>query len=66
MARWSRDEIDALKERIRRIDPELLVAAKEVDPALRDYALTLTPLERLALGTRSAHGMSRFRRGPSS
>jgi len=54
----------AVREAIRRTDPELLAAADEVDRATLAYSASLTPLERLRAATDNAHALARFSRVP--
>jgi hypothetical protein len=59
------EELEALKARLRAIDPDLVDAAADVEPALLAYSLSMSPLERLEAATKSAHGLARFRHDPS-
>lgn len=52
-----------LEQRLASIDPELVAAADEVDLSLLRWSLSLTPLERLRVCTRTADSLERLRRG---
>ncbi len=58
--------MDAVKERLRREDPDVLAAVADVDPATLDFAASMSPLDRLSDATTNAHALARFRRVPSS
>jgi hypothetical protein len=45
---------------MRSIDPLILAAAREVDVALIDWALSLSPTERLRACTRATAALGRF------
>ncbi len=53
---------ESIQDWLARVDPELLVAAEEVDVISLDAALALSPLERLRACTRAARGLASFRR----
>ena len=46
-------------------DPLIVQAAREVDRSLLDWALTLSPRERLRACTKAGVALARFKRGPS-
>lgn len=46
-------------------DPLVQQAAREVDPTLLDWALSLSPRERLRACTRATNALSRFARDTS-
>lgn len=61
-----RARIDAVKERLRREDPDVLAAVADVDEATLAFAAAMSPLERLEAATANAHALTRFRRVPPS
>ena len=48
------------------IDPVILEAAEEVDPRLLDWALQLSPRERLRACSNAAGALGRFAHAPSA
>jgi hypothetical protein len=48
------------------IDPLVLEAVREVDASLLDWALSLTPRERLRASTKAAAALGRYRHDPPS
>lgn len=62
----SYEDLEALKARLRALDPDLVAAVQDVDRGLLALALEMSPLERLKAATRAAHGLARFRLVSSS
>jgi len=55
-------DLEQLRERIRALDPDLLLAVEEVDRSLIALALDKTPLERLAFSEQMLRTLTSFRR----
>jgi non-ribosomal peptide synthetase component F len=53
---------DALLERVRVEDPDLVLAAEEIDRDLLDWFATLTPRQRLDRAARMGTELERLRR----
>jgi len=62
----SRQDLDGLLQRVRAIDPDLVLAADEVDGDLLDWFAGLSPRERLNRAARMGaelESLGRARRG---
>ena len=62
MKRFTQEDLDALRERIRAIDPLMVEAEADVDPATLEFAADMAPLLRLASALSNAYALARFRR----
>jgi hypothetical protein len=62
----TRSDLETLQARLREIDPDLVLAADEVDEDLLDSFSALTPRERLDRAARVAAGLNRLRRAERS
>jgi hypothetical protein len=60
-----RGDYDRLRRHLAAMDPLVVEAADEVDPALIQWALSLTPWERLCASADALRFLSGFHRGTS-
>jgi hypothetical protein len=60
--RVSSRSFDELLERVRALEPDIALAAKEVDHDLIDWFSTLTPRQRIDRAGRMAFDLERLRR----
>ena len=58
---YSRQEVDAIYERVRLIDPDLVAAAEEQDSELIHWYSSLEPKQRLRRGVRAGEAFQRLR-----
>lgn len=57
----TRAELEAVFERVRAIDPDLVAAVDDVDETLLDWTAALTQSERLRASTQAARAIQRLR-----
>jgi hypothetical protein len=62
----SGNSLQDIEAELARRQPLLVAAAAEVDTTLIDWALSLTPLERLRACSRAARALARWRHVPSN
>jgi hypothetical protein len=60
------NRVQEIEAELARRHPLLVAAASEVDTTLIDWALSLTPLERLRACSRAARALTGWRRAPSN
>ena len=61
-----KDRMDAVRDRLRREDPDVLAAVADVSPALLQWCAEQTPRERLIACTNTLRGLNGLRRGTSA